>query len=137
MGGVMLAPLVFAAPAAACSCAPLTQKDVNRSDAAVVVRLDSVEPLPGGSPIWGPGNFTYTVRRAVRPGRLERGDVVTIHSPRDGAACGLEGREGERYGMLLDRRAGEWRSSLCQRTSPRELRRLADGRRRTASGRCS
>jgi hypothetical protein len=131
-GSVVAAISAIALPAtaSACSCAPLTRDSFERADAAAVLRLDQVEPdapIHGGFQT-GPGKFTYTVREVLSGrGRLSRDDEITIDSKVDGAACGLEGVEGEKYGVLLYRRKGEWTSHLCAITSPKELRRLARG----------
>lgn len=130
----LLAPFALASSAGACSCAQLTPKSVDRADAAAVMRLDSVETTDDGTDgeISGPGraDYTYEVRDVLAGrGRLETGQIVTIESPTDGAACGLESRKGRKYGLLLDRRKGsEWTSSLCSTTSLKHLRRLAAAR---------
>jgi hypothetical protein len=133
----LLAALVFAGSASACSCAKLTAKSVKKADAAAVMRLEVVDETGGGSYEEGSGRaaFTYTVGK-VFSGKLEKGDAVTIESNTSSAACGLPKREGRRYGLLLDRRRGEWRSGLCSSTTPRRLARLAGGSRSTVRSGC-
>ena len=132
----LLASLALAGSASACSCAPLTAKSVKKADAAAVMRLDEVDETGGGSYDEGSGKaaFTYTVGKVVSGKKLDKGDSVTIESNTSSAACGLPKREGKRYGLVLKRRRnGEWTSNLCSSTTPRQLQKLADGKRSARS----
>lgn len=135
----LLGALAFAGSASACSCAQLTPKSVKKADAAAVMQLESVDQTGGGTYEEGSGKaaFTYTVGKVYAGKRLEKGDSVTIESNTSSAACGLPKREGRRYGLLLKRRNnGDWSSSLCSATTPKELRRLAEGNRSSARSLC-
>jgi hypothetical protein len=127
---VLLASLLAAETALACSCAPVSAKEQFRqSDAAVVARLVDVVPRSEQS-----SDFVYRVKRAFKgERRLERGDRLTIRSSNSGASCGLP-REKRRYGLFLERINGEYTSSLCSVVSPRKMRRAARGSSARASG---
>ncbi len=94
---------------------------IRLADGAFVGRLVKVRPVPPRRE----ADFIYRVE-AVYKGkrRLRRGRLVTVRSSRDGAACGLGGGVGSRYGLLLYRRKGEprWSSGLCSIMSPRNMR---------------
>ena len=45
---------------------------------------------------------------------------------RGGAACGIEAPADERIGLLLERRGGLWRSSLCSQVEPAAFLSLTD-----------
>ncbi len=115
--------------AVACSCAghegPLSLKSW---DGAVSARLLRVEPRPGDS---GRATFAYKVRRVFK-GRheydLHRGFHLRIESYLNGATCGLPGREGRRYGLLLYEWRGELEANLCTVVPQRKLRDAADRR---------
>ena len=128
----LLAALVSAAVASACSCIELTPKAVKKADARVIARLERVDvvpvvpvdptrPIPGSQE----ADFTYTVLEALGRGRpLVAGSTMTIHSNTGGASCGLPSGIGTSYGMVLSFEGGRWTSSLCTTTSPQRLRKL-------------
>jgi Tissue inhibitor of metalloproteinase len=115
---VVLAGLVFAGSALACSCAPAAPAEsLAESDAAIVGRLLAVESH-------GPARakYRYEVLRVYR-GRdaIEPGSTLKVLSPRSSAACGLPDRVGHRFGLFLLRSGGRWASGLCGVISPRRL----------------
>ena len=132
-----VAALAFASSASACSCAPLSSKTVKKADAAAVLQLDSVDETGGGSYEEGSGkaDFNYTVRKVYEGKRLDSGDTVTIASNTSSAACGLDDREGRKYGMVLKRgKSGTWTSNACWQTTPKELGKLAKSANKRSSG---
>ena len=60
---------------------------------------------------------------------------MTIASSTSSAACGLDDREGRRYGIVLKRkRNGKWTAGLCSQTTPKKLKDLAKGANKRSSG---
>jgi hypothetical protein len=107
---VVLGALAFAGSAQACSCAPMPRQEAMQgADAAISGRLLKVIPESRQRAV-----FRYRVQRVykgaagIRPGR-----VVSVHSARSSAACGLPTRTGRRYGLLLSRAEGVWTSGVC------------------------
>ncbi len=136
--GLAVLPLVVllgvVQPAAACSIAlpdgvteeELFRKEVRRTYAAIIGRLIEVRPLgPPDASLAPRADFRYRVERVYKGKRgLRRGRVVTVRSWRHESTCGLPGRIGRRYGLLLHRRGTHppWRAGLGDAVSPRELR---------------
>lgn len=107
---VVLGALAFAGSAQACSCAPMSRKEAMQgADAAISGRLLKVIPESGQRAI-----FRYRVQRVYKgtPG-IRRGRIVSVHSARSSAACGLPTRTGRRYGLMLSRTEGAWTSGVC------------------------
>ena len=126
--------LLGADAAMACSCVPLNERErLRESDGAFVGRLVAVrvvDPPDQGEPIGSgdPTDFIYRVRRVYNGGPgLRRGRRVRVRSVRDEATCGLQSRKGELYGLFLQRRNHRWHSNLCLTTTPRRMRRAAEG----------
>jgi hypothetical protein len=119
---VVLAVLVPADFAVACSCAPQAPAEsLREADGAVVGRL--VEVLPHG-----PLNavFRYEVRRVYKgPGSIEEGQMLDVRGARRTAACGLPRRTERSYGLFLSRRGGHWFGGICGVVSPQRLRAAA------------
>ena len=114
-------------PAAACSCVALDLTTaVPQADAAVVATLvhqdepkgevaaDGTRVVSSGEPV----DFTFDVESVVKG---DVGDPLVVRSANDGASCGIEARPGERVGLLLERRGGEWQGNLCAQSDPDEL----------------
>lgn len=116
---IALVALLGAESAFACKCAP---PDANEllpgSDAAVVGRLVAVTPRGEAA-----ADYKYRVGLVVKGSRrIHRGQLLTVRSARDEAACGLPPDLGRSYGLFLDRAAGRWSSSRCEVVSPEEMR---------------
>lgn len=79
------------------------------ADAAISGRLLKVVPQSRRRAV-----FRYRVQRVYKnaPG-IRRGQVVSVHSARSSAACGLPTRTGRRYGLMLSRVEGVWTSGVC------------------------
>ena len=105
-----LAVLVVAGSAQACSCAPMTRGEaMKRADAAIAGKL--VEVVPGNR---SRAVFRYRVQRVYKGGRrIRAGEMVSVSSARDSAACGLPTRTGRRYELALSWLEGGWSSGLC------------------------
>lgn len=118
----MLAALVGAAGAVACSCAPQSPAEsLREADGAIVGRL--VEVLPHG-PLHAV--FRYEVRNAYKGGdSIEAGKMLEVRSSRRAAACALPRRTGRSYGLFLSHRHGRWFGGICGVVSPKRLRALA------------
>ena len=89
MIGAVLAMLVLADGAMACSCAPQAPAEALReSDAAVVARL--VKVVPHGKLH---ADYRYDVRQVYRgAASIEKGQVLTVRSGRSAASCALPRR---------------------------------------------
>jgi len=136
---VVLAMLVAANGAMACSCAPQEPAEsLQESDAAVVARL--VEVLPRGRLH---ADYRYEVRHVYRgSGAIEAGGMLTVRSARRAAACALPRRTGHMYGLFLSRARGRWFGGICGVIEPRRLRHAAQRqprvhRRSSGVGGCS
>jgi hypothetical protein len=121
---VVLAMLVPANGAMACSCAPQAPAEALReSDAAVVARL--VKVLPHGKLH---ADYRYEVRQVYRgEAMIDQGRMLTVRSGRRAAACALPRRLGRVYGLFLARRQGTWLGGICGVIEPRRLRHAAQG----------
>ena len=126
--------LLGADAAMACSCVPLDEREqLEKSDGAFVGRLvavRAVDPPAQGQPISSgdPADFIYRVRRVYNGGPgLRRGHRVRVRSVRSEATCGLQHQKGQLYGLFLMRRNHRWHSNLCLTTTPRRMRRAAEG----------
>jgi hypothetical protein len=119
---VVLAMLVLADGAMACSCAPQAPAEaLEQSDAAVVARL--VKVLPHGKLH---ADYRYEVRRVYRGGEtIEKDQMLTVRSGRRAAACALPRRLDHLYGLFLVRRQGGWFGGICGVIEPRRLRHAA------------
>jgi hypothetical protein len=116
----LAAVLAVAARAEACTCVPVNlARDLPRADGAFVGTLLTASPR-------GPSEAVYRFRVE----QIYKGDEIEnridVVSARDSAACGLELPIGERVGLLLDRRGGTWRSSLCSQVEPAAFLALTD-----------
>lgn len=113
---VSLGALVLATGAQACSCAPLSRKQAMRgADAAISGRLLKVIPQSRQRAI-----FRYRVQRVYKSASgIRRGRILSVHSARSSAACGLPTRTGRRYGLMLARAQGTWTSGVCALLSKR------------------
>jgi hypothetical protein len=82
---------------------------MRQADAAIVGRLVKVVPRNRFQ-----ADFRYRVRRVYKRGQgIRRGRMISVRSARDSAACGLPGKTGRRYGLLLVRDEGHWTGGLC------------------------
>jgi hypothetical protein len=124
MIGAVLAMLVFASGAMACSCAPQAPAEaLEQSDAAVVARL--VKVLPHGKLH---ADYRYEVRQVYRgEAMIDKGQMLTVRSGRRGATCALPRRLDHVYGLFLARRQGKWFGGICGVVEPRRLRHAAQG----------
>lgn len=117
---IALVALLGAESAFACSCVPPdTKKLLPGSDAAVVGRLVAVIPRSQAE-----ADYKYRVRLVIKGSKrgIHRGQLLTVRSAQDEAACGLPPGLGRSYGLFLDHAAGSWSSSRCQVVSPEEMR---------------
>jgi hypothetical protein len=119
---VVLAMLVVAEGAGACSCAPQAPgKSLREADGVVVGRL--VKVLPHGALH---AVFRYEVRHVYKgDGLPATGQMLDVHSSRRGAACALPRRTGRSYGLFLARRHGRWFGGICGVVAPERLRAAA------------
>lgn len=120
---VVLAALVFAASANACSCAPQAPAEsLREADGAIVGRL--VRVLPHGSLH---AVYRYEVLHVYKGGdAIETGRMLDVHGSRRAAACALPRRTGRSYGLFLFQRHGRWFGGICGVVAPRRLRRAAE-----------
>lgn len=107
---VVLGALVFATGAQACSCARIPRDEaIGQADAAISGKLLRVIPQSEIRAV-----FRYRVQRVYKGGHGMRvGDVVSVRSARDSAACGLPAQTGRRYGLALSWSEGGWTSGAC------------------------
>jgi hypothetical protein len=118
---VVLAMLVPAPAAMACSCAPQAPgESLREADGAVVGRL--VRVLPHGALH---AVFRYEVRHSYKGVMRTAGEMLDVHSARRGSACALPRRIGRSYGLFLFRRGGRWFGGLCGVVTPERLRAAA------------
>lgn len=119
---VVLAMLVAAESADACSCAPQPPaQSLREADGAVVGRL--VRVLPHGALH---AVYRYEVLRVYKGGdAIEAGKMVDVRSARRAAACALPRRVGRSYGLFLRQAHGHWFGGICGVVSPRRLRHAA------------
>ena len=97
----------------ACSCAlPDAREALARSDGAFVGTLESRRAA---------GQNALLVFRVDRALKGSIGRRVTVVTPSNGAACGIELQIGTRAGLVLDRMGGAWHGSLCAQFEPSEL----------------
>lgn len=118
---VVVAALVLAADASACSCAPPDlERDLPRADGAFIgTLLERREPPPANVQA---SNDPVTLLFRVE--QVYKGDIdgrVEVVTSRDGASCGLATKVGERVGLLLDREQGVWRGGLCGQVDPADF----------------
>jgi hypothetical protein len=121
--------LLAAESAQACSCArPNLPRAVDEADGAFIGRLLAVrvvDPPDEGEPISSadPTDYIYRVGRVYNGGPgLHRGRRVKVRSVRSEVTCGLPGKRGRLYGLLVTRKNGRWRSNLCSVVSPADMR---------------
>jgi hypothetical protein len=118
-------PLLSADAAMACSCVPPNEERMLReSDGAFVGRLVAVHEVGSGPK----ADFIYRVGRVYKRGPgLRHGRRVSVRSIRSEVTCGLQSKKGELYALFLQRRNHRWHSNLCLTTTPRRMRRAAEG----------
>jgi hypothetical protein len=118
---VVLAMLLPASGAMACSCAPQAPAEaLEESDAAVVARL--VKVLPHGKLH---ADYRYEVRQVYRGKGIDKGQMLTVRSGRRAATCALPRRLDHVYGLFLARRQDQWFGGICGVVEPRRLRHAA------------
>ena len=122
---VVGASLLVADAAMACSCVPPNEARMLReADGAFVGRLVAVRAVGDGPK----ADFIYRVGRVYKRGPgLRRGRRVSVRSIRFEVTCGLQSTKGELYALFLRRRNHRWHSNLCLTTTPRRMRRAAEG----------
>ena len=106
----MVAALVLAGDAAACSCAagPIAQR-VDAADAAFVGRLLEVRGT----------TYVYDNDRTIKG---DLGERILVTSGRSEAQCGLRrSKADEEVGVLLTHAGSGWASSLCAQTTAPDL----------------
>jgi hypothetical protein len=110
----------LAGDAIACTCLPVDLKrDLPRADGAIVGSV--LERVQGGDVVY------YTLRvEQVYKGDIS--DRVTIGTPVNGAACGLDAQIGDRLGLLLEQgvTGDTWGSDLCSKVEPAAFLELTD-----------
>jgi hypothetical protein len=119
---VILAALVFAGSAQACSCAPQAPAEsLRESDAAIVGRL--VKVVPRGRLH---ADYRYEVRHVYQGAELiDSSQMLTVRSGRTAAACALPRRLDRVYGLFLSRARGRWFGGICGVIEPDRLRHAA------------
>lgn len=139
-GLVVVASLLAAESASACSCAfTPPKKQLAQADGAVVARLLKVRPTDGH----GQALYVYRTGRVYKgKPRLRRGRRLEVSSSLSEASCGLSRRVGRLTGLFLTRADGRWQSNLCRQVTARQMRRAgeaagASGRERAAGPGCS
>jgi hypothetical protein len=117
--------LIGAESALACSCVAITTRDaLAQSDAAMNAKLAEIRPTDASNPN-ADLRFRYRVLRVFKGARnYERGDTLTIRVDPNNS-CSPDGREGRRYGLLLDRHRKRLTTNVCGLRSPKALRRAA------------
>jgi hypothetical protein len=122
---VVVAMLVLATGAMACSCAPQAPgESLREADAAVTGRL--VKVLPHGALY---ADYRYEVRHVYGgPATIEAGRILSVRSARRAAACALPRRTGHTYGLFLSRAHGRWFGGICGVVEPGRLRHAAQQR---------
>ena len=106
---VALGALVFAGSAQACSCAQISRDEmIRRADAAIVGEL--VKMIPQDRPR---AVYRYRVQRVYKGHGIRAGAVISVHSARDSAACGLPTQTERSYGLALAWVDGGWTSGAC------------------------
>jgi hypothetical protein len=127
---VVLAMLVLASGAMACSCAPQAPAEaLEESDAAVVARL--VKVTAHGKLH---ADYHYEVRQVYRGDGIEEGQMLSVRSGRRAATCALPRRLDHIYGLFLAHHQGKWFGGICGVVEPRRLRHAA-GNQRAGSAR--
>jgi hypothetical protein len=110
-----------AGPAFACSCHRDVKADLATSEGAFVGVLTSQSVLPGPVEFLSPELRVvnhFMVEQAVKG---EIGESIAVLDTGNGASCGLELSVGDRSGLLVGRGAGQWVSSMCQKSDPDAL----------------
>jgi hypothetical protein len=127
----VLAVLVPADFAVACSCAPQPPAEsLREADAAIVGRLVAVLPHGPTQAI-----YRYEVRHVYKGAeKIEAETMLSVHSARRGSACALPRRLGRSYGLFLLGRHGRWFGGICRVVSPKRMRLASQGQ-ATASAR--
>ena len=122
VAGALLFALAAAPAASACSCfpQPKPQTAIRAADGAFVGVYLGRRQL-GKPRVWtGADPFLYVFRvERVLKGRIGR--RVEVVSARQADACGLRVKRGERWGLVVGRRAGRWWSTQCSQYRPRAL----------------
>jgi len=105
--------------AQACSClAPDPARGIATANAAFVGELVDVATI-GESEFGIVNAFTFSV---IEWAKADLGDVVTVTSAGDSAACGLAGRPGDIMGILTSPgETGQLTTGLCQTVDPEAL----------------
>jgi hypothetical protein len=82
---------------------------MQQADAAIAGRLLKVVPRSHRRAV-----YRYQVQRVYKSGTgIEPGNVISVSSARDSAACGLPTDIGRRYGLLLSHTGRGWASGAC------------------------
>lgn len=105
--------------AQACSClAPDPARGIATANAAFVGEIVDVATI-GESEFGIVNAFTFSV---IEWAKADLGDVVTVTSAGDSAACGLAGRPGDIMGILTSPgETGQLTTGLCQTVDPEAL----------------
>jgi hypothetical protein len=137
-GACLVAALIAAPDADACSCASVKIRQAFRqNDAAIIGKLRDVRPIGGaaseraGNDAVAPGqrNFIYRIRRVYKgERRIEVGTRIAVRSWGSEVSCGLP-RRPRRIGLFLERtQRGRWTSSLCSTVTAKRMRRAGERR---------
>ncbi len=127
---VVLAMLVPASDAIACSCAPQPPAEsLREADGAIVGRL--VRVLPHGSLH---AVFRYEVRHVYKGAEsIDAGQMLDVRGARRTAACGLPHRTDRTYGLFLSHAHGRWFGGICGVIAPQRLRAAAQNQTATSA----
>jgi hypothetical protein len=142
-GACLVAALIAAPDADACSCASVKiRQALRQNDAAVIGKLRDVRPIGGaaseraGNDAVAPGqrNFIYRIRRVYKgERRIEVGTRIAVRSWGSEASCGLP-RRPTRIGVFLNRKRRHWTSNLCWTVPAQRMRRAGERRGGGAGG---
>jgi hypothetical protein len=120
---VALGALVPATGAQACSCVAQDPAEALRAaDAAIVARLTGI--VRRGELR---ADYRYRIRRVYKGGGdLRRGQVISVRSALQAAACGLPQRQDRPTGLFLARdEQARWSGGLCGMIDPKRLWRVS------------
>jgi hypothetical protein len=123
---IALAGIVVAGDAYACTCLPVDlERDLPGADGAFVgTVLERREPPPAAiQSSAAPVTLVFRVEQVYKGEIENRIEVVTA---RESVSCGVATGVGQRTGLLLERKGGVWRSSLCSQVEPAAFLELTD-----------
>lgn len=104
----------------ACTCAPAgsPHQELERADAVFSGRVESIAParMPGDDPEW-PSRLAVTLRLLAVWKGLPDGELATVYTASQSAACGFGFEKGKKYMVYAYDSGGELTATLCSRTA--------------------